>query len=1081
MPPNVYAQFDPQPTPATPGFVPLSGQAPGWNTKGPKAQADLDQTNLENRLKQHQLETENRAPPPSGYQYKADGTLAAIPGGPSDSTDTLDPATRTYFAQQVLAGAPMPAIGMGKQAAQARQAIMAEVARLAGASGLTGADQAAQIAHYKAGTGQITNLERMAGGIGVNEQTALANGQQFIDRSAELPGQTRFAPLNAVSDWIQRRFGGTTISAMDAAHTTFVNEYAKVVAGSPTGAGTLSDSARREAMDTIQSNASMDQKQAAFAQMKADMANRLTAIHGGINEAYRALTNRPGYEVPDTTQGLLPSQQARQNMPGLLAPGTAGAAGAAGGPPGGAPGNLGGVGGLPPGLSGGPGPSGGSPPALTLATGATKSTFDPQTSAQLERMIRAGASPDVIRAANPAFDYPGLNDQVAGVQDYINGRGRYQGQPHPAYGGFVQATKDAPTTWRNRTSASPVGTAIGAGVDGALGGTTDEIAGGVNSLLTGNPLDASIADMNAAKQGAFATNPKAAVVGDLIGSTLGYVGAGKLLGGTALAAGLGRAAPYAGAAAFGAASGAGQDNSNRLGGALVGGAGGLVGAGLGAAAAVPVGAVARTRPVQALGRMFGRGLDIAPMPTPAQSSALSAINIAGPDAVRSSLADASNLGVPMSLADTSPNLRELAGAAVRRSPTASGFAESTLLPRNRGQIDRFGAAVTRDLGPVSNIPQTSADLTAQARAAAAPLYDAAYAAPGASSVNLGDLAQRPSMQAGLGRAYSIAKEEGRDPTSLGFDLDDQGNVTIGRTPSFQTLDYVKRGLDDTLEPYRSPITGKLQLNEATNAINATKNTLLSRIDAVNPDYAAARATYAGPVQSRDALARGQDAFGLSPDELGMQVQGQSPEQLGQMQTGFRSQLMTNANGIRDAGNPFDAASTLGNPNARARLDTLYPGNPGNANLLQQRDLEGQLQQTSNAILGNSKTAQRGIADKAFDMSAIPAAAIDAATIYHGGVPLATAARYGLRTVATSAIGSAVKGQLAQGAIAKADDLAPMLLNTDPNASAATVDDLINRAAAYQSYVAASRPTVPFRMFGAGLGGGLAGQQAGAGS
>lgn len=116
------------------------------------------------------------------------------------------------------------------------------------------------------------------------------------------------------------------------------------------------------------------------------------------------------------------------------------------------------------------------------------------------------------------------------------------------------------------------------------------------------------------------------------------------------------------------------------------------------------------------------------------------------------------------------------------------------------------------------------------------------------------------MASGLRRAHSIAKEEGRDPTALGFDLDPQGEVTLTRVPSWQTLDYVKRGLDDTLEPHRDSLTGKLALNETTRAIKvkATKNDLLGRIDKVNPDYAAARKTSAGPVQARDAFQRGVD-------------------------------------------------------------------------------------------------------------------------------------------------------------------------------------------------------------------------------
>jgi hypothetical protein len=79
------------------------------------------------------------------------------------TNDTLDDATTTFYAQQILAGAPMPAMGMGKVASQNRQKVMAKVAEIAGGQGLTGADLAKQIAHYQSGKKQLGTLETAAG------------------------------------------------------------------------------------------------------------------------------------------------------------------------------------------------------------------------------------------------------------------------------------------------------------------------------------------------------------------------------------------------------------------------------------------------------------------------------------------------------------------------------------------------------------------------------------------------------------------------------------------------------------------------------------------------------------------------------------------------------------------------------------------------------------------------------------------------------------------------------------------------------------------------------------------------------
>jgi hypothetical protein len=278
---------------------------------------------------------------PTGYEADParPGALRPIAGGPEDpaTNDTLDDKTTTFYAQQILAGAPMPTMGMGKVAAQNRQKVMAKVAEIAGAQGLTGTDLAKQIAHYQSGKKQLGTLETQLGTTRQNEATATLNGQQFLDRSAELPGQTEFPALNAITQFFQKNLpvpGHDTKVAMDAAYNTFVNEYAKVVNGSPSGAGVLSDNARREAMSVLTGNYSMSQKKAVFDQMKVDMENRMNAMKGGINQGYDALVKQPGYDVPDDTSHLPVAPQKQQDhilIPGVAPPGAEDGAGGGGG------------------------------------------------------------------------------------------------------------------------------------------------------------------------------------------------------------------------------------------------------------------------------------------------------------------------------------------------------------------------------------------------------------------------------------------------------------------------------------------------------------------------------------------------------------------------------------------------------------------------------------------------------------------------------------------------------------------------------------------------------------------------------
>jgi len=659
-----------------------------------------------------------------------------------------------------------------------------------------------------------------------------------------------------------------------------------------------------------------------------------------------------------------------------------------------------------------------------------------------------------------------------------------------------------------------------------MGGMSDELA----SLLGGGDL----AEINARKQLAYVTNPKSALAGQIVGAVGATAGLNRLLPGSA-----GALRAFGIDTVYGGVSGAGQANDDRAAGALLGTAGAAVGNVVGQGVANVVGAGLRTAPGTAMlnrarGMMFNSRVPIASAPSPsaAEGAALGSLRRVGPENVTSQLQEAQRLGLPMSLADTGAGPRELLGAATRRSPEGSGLVEDAFLTRNRGQYDRYTAAVNRDLGPTTSISQRSADLTAEARTAAGPLYDRAYANPVPVTPELDAVLGTPFGRQALGRARTIAANERRSPTELGFAQDANGNTVLNPQPNdliarhldarggldeaqeayrlarqtpganvdgardrlliardverrarealfgapdptmaasvptytTQTLDYVKRGMDDVLEEQRNPLTGRLQLDEAGRAQNAVRGQLLSEVDRLNPDFAAARAAYAGPTASRDALNRGVDAYTLPPDELATQVGNQTPEHLAQMRLGYRSELMNHAGTVRDASNPWEA--TLGSPTARTRLTTLNGETPGTANLLRQRELEAQMQRTSNAVVGNSFTARRAISDEAFAGNGAQRAAEAG---LHAGAAFATGGA-SLPGTAARIVGTSLRDRAMLGfgraAERKADEIVPLLGNVDPAMGLATLDDLLARDAAYQAFKRATTPRMMFGRLGA---------------
>lgn len=461
-----------------------------------------------------------------------------------------------------------------------------------------------------------------------------------------------------------------------------------------------------------------------------------------------------------------------------------------------------------------------------------------------------------------------------------------------------------------------------------------------------------------------------------------------------------------------------------------------------------------------------------------ERNVVDAVNKTGQDSVVSALRQAQELGVPAALADVAPEVGSLTGAALRRSPTAAGNARDVLATRGRGQYDRFRGAVERDLGPIENVPQRSEDLIAQARTAAAPLYDAAYAAPGAGAVypSIESLLARPSMRGALGRARNIAAEEGRDPTALGFTLDQEGNTVLQQVPSWQTLDYTKRGMDDVLEGFRDGTTGRLNLDEHGRAIDATRREFLGTVDNINPAYADARAAYAGPAQERDALRAGQQAVTMSPDQLGVNLGRATEPQRQQMQLGFQSQLAENAGRGRTSSNPFEA--TLGTPNMEQRLTSLYGDTPGVARLLAQRDLERQVAGSTNRLIGNSMTAERLVADDAFNQSGmigdVAQGALETAIT---GAPVATVMRSGVGR----GVGNAVRDWRALGVgkkgVERADQIADLALNTDPEATIARLLALSEQSAEYKAVLEALKKSPIVRGGSLGVAGAAGGARA----
>lgn len=455
----------------------------------------------------------------------------------------------------------------------------------------------------------------------------------------------------------------------------------------------------------------------------------------------------------------------------------------------------------------------------------------------------------------------------------------------------------------------------GVGYDASMettGFLNDELAGlagfgtqGADNLirrLTGQDIEISAmaaaraeSDAMKAQRGEFQSEkPVQAALGGIAGGfAFAPTRAVGLLGGVGQAAGIG--------GAIGAAEGDGV--GGRVGGAALG-------AGLGGATAGLIGGAPSV--IRRSGSGFAeagarvrRGLGfqspeaaITPRATQSAESYVANLvrNAGAPDlAANASVA----MGKPLTAAEAiGPNGVSQVAALSRRSGRTGLLAQDQLGARAAEQPQR----VVQDFADLTGVdPAGSADVVAnladQGRKAAGPLYDAAYARPGAvRSPLIDELLQRPSVARAMRNAVNIAREEGRDPTTMGFDFNAAGDVVHVREPSMQTLDYIKRGLDDVLNTYRDPTTRRLNLDTEGRAVVGTSSALRNEMIRLNPAYGEALQAGGDPIRLESAFSDAPKLFSQAVNErtFSQRVGAMGESERGAVVAGLADKLFNDA-------------------------------------------------------------------------------------------------------------------------------------------------------------------------------------------
>ncbi|MCJ2011795.1 hypothetical protein [Methylobacterium sp. J-076] len=295
----------------------------------------------------------------------------------------------------------------------------------------------------------------------------------------------------------------------------------------------------------------------------------------------------------------------------------------------------------------------------------------------------------------------------------------------------------------------------------------------------------------------------------------------------------------------------------------------------------------------------------------------------------------------MMLADLGPNLQRQAGALAATPGEAQQVVRGAIADRAAGASDRTTEAANRALGQPTDAMSTMDRLIQERADAAAPAYLEAYIQPMPENGRVRAALNSPAGRTAWERASVLAENEGIP-------------INPGR-PTVRAIDLTKRALDDMV----SSAQRASNANEAR-VLGGVRNTLVSGVDAVVPQYAAARQTFASHTALQEAFEAGQGLFerGLNPGQVARMMQGMTDGERQLMQEGARSALADLVGGARN--DALKARQVFDQGYNREKLARVIGPEQADA-LIADLGNEAGFARTRDVVTGNSETAARAAA------------------------------------------------------------------------------------------------------------------------
>lgn len=336
-------------------------------------------------------------------------------------------------------------------------------------------------------------------------------------------------------------------------------------------------------------------------------------------------------------------------------------------------------------------------------------------------------------------------------------------------------------------------------------------------------------------------------------------------------------------------------------------------------------------------------------------------------------------GIPSTFANVDPALVDLAETAAQRSGASPRIIEGALGRQTAGARERVFERAKSELGG-GDYFDDEYRMVQELRDQAGTLYDDAYAFGSVMDPRIMSALKNPKFKGFYDKAREIAETEkmaaklrGDDTSKYELEelykFDKDGNIVSVNVPDVRTLDYIKRGIDATID---SGFKGQGMSTAEANALKDLRKVFVGAIDeaTVDPEtgisaYKQARKVYAGDMEVLDAMRDGRSKFnGMNSKEVAKLFDGMGEAERDAFRTGALQSIYDTV--MKPTNNINAAQKLIGSPEYTAKMKELFDS-PAQFDLFKAAlEREAQLFTQSNRILSGSATARRTAAREAFE-------------------------------------------------------------------------------------------------------------------